>query len=122
MDWLVREGRSVISLYIRETVPSVKPQFASVLLNDSRMAFRLFLTQPLAGPAHIVLLYREGTRGSDRADGAVGSRGGDGRTGAAVSPAGRADPVNGLYRAGLIVALGLLAYLVYALLKPEKLG
>jgi K+-transporting ATPase KdpF subunit len=30
--------------------------------------------------------------------------------------------VNGLYLAGLIIALGLLAYLVYALLKPEKLG
>ena len=30
--------------------------------------------------------------------------------------------MNLLYLAGLVIALGLLAYLVYALLQPEKLG
>ncbi len=30
--------------------------------------------------------------------------------------------MNLLYLAGLVIALGLLAYLVYALLLPEKLG
>lgn len=30
--------------------------------------------------------------------------------------------MNRLYLAGLVIALGLLAYLVYALLRPEKLG